>query len=200
MIVYIIYSSSGSAMALHISLILITLFCSKALTLSCYNCTEPTNCAQNCSSTASCVSTFKYDSTPNQPATTISRGCVSSACNSGISYGNIRINVQCCDTEKCNNQSAPVLSPNMKTCYTCIDKDCSKTLNCTDNEKNCFSGTDLSTNTTYKGCVSSCEVPKTQWSNYDNVTCCTGNLCNDAQSLTLSLVLLLPPLFYIFMI
>nr|XP_055039190.1 ly6/PLAUR domain-containing protein 5-like [Misgurnus anguillicaudatus] len=194
MVIYIIYTSSGSAMALHISLILIALFCSKALALICYNCTE-LNCTQTCDSTDKCGSTFKYNSTTNQMTT--SRGCISSACNLNISYGTVRINVQCCDADKCNNQKAPGQSNNNNnTCYTCNGTDCSKILDCKDDETHCFSGTDLSKNITYKGCVSDCEVPKTWWSNYTTTKCCPGNLCNDAQSLTLSLVLLLlPPLF-----
>ncbi|KAI7795140.1 urokinase plasminogen activator surface receptor-like [Triplophysa rosa] len=197
----------------YISVILIIVFCSKALTLSCYNYTALYNCTA--SSQAGC-STINCDSKcglvgiyNNGKKVFTNRTCVSpgSCVNSSFNLGVVKLafNAQCCGADLCNNQDLPETlqkqSYNGKRCYTCNVTDCSKILDCEGDENQCISVSYVWINNTitYKGCASSCDTSNILTSMY-RVQCCTGDLCNDAQDTTQSLVLLLAPLLYILMI
>ncbi|XDV31187.1 hypothetical protein PO909_033937, partial [Leuciscus waleckii] len=76
--------------------------------------------------------------------------------------------------------------PNGKKCYTCDGNGCSKTLSCTGNEDRCFTITDNIEGPLRvgKGCLSKnlCDA--------SSYSCCDGNLCNGAQSVTQSFLFL----------
>ncbi|XP_050948466.1 phospholipase A2 inhibitor and Ly6/PLAUR domain-containing protein-like [Labeo rohita] len=106
----------------------------------------------------------------------------------------------CCDTNNCNNRVAPDFNTyshrsNGKRCYTCDSKDCLKIMNCWGNEDYCFSSNKTLSHQSVakKGCASksACERELERIAGpYGNVTCCEGNLCNGAQSVTQSFLFL----------
>ncbi|XP_056302460.1 urokinase plasminogen activator surface receptor [Danio aesculapii] len=102
--------------------------------------------------------------------------------------------VQCCDNDLCNDQNTPALSPltpNGRKCFACDWEDCSKTVNCQRNEDYCFSA--YSGAETLKGCVtkSVCDKPEIFKRELNKIiTCCSGNLCNGAESFIQSFMFL----------
>ncbi|XP_056591295.1 phospholipase A2 inhibitor gamma subunit B-like [Triplophysa dalaica] len=198
-------------MKLYISVILIIVFCSKALTLSCYNCTasslaECLNTSLKINCDYKCGSVDMYENSVN---ILTNRTCMSpgSCVNSSLNLGEVKlaVNPQCCSTDLCNSQDAPGMLPNQsyngKRCYTCNVTDCKKILDCEGDENQCIS---FSNDTiAYKGCASSCDTSNFYTyieTSIHSVQCCTGDLCNDAHDITQSLELLLAPLLYILMI
>nr|XP_055041013.1 lymphocyte antigen 6D-like [Misgurnus anguillicaudatus] len=97
-------------------------------------------------------------------------------------------------------------STNATKCYTCgiSDTNCSKTVVCNGDEKQCFSAKVILVK--FKGCISTCNISNIPGSStvtsMTDLKCCSEDLCNDAQSSTQSLVLLLllAPLLYILLI
>ncbi|XP_046894659.1 urokinase plasminogen activator surface receptor-like [Hypomesus transpacificus] len=125
--------------------------------------------------------------------------CLTGSLNFGIS----RINNKCCTTDLCNSQTVPESSsstPNGKQCFTCNGQDCLTTLNCLGDDNSCISTiTEVSgQKVSLKGCASksmcagsmSTELPGISF----KLDCSDGNLCNNARSLTVSLLLLVAPL------
>ncbi|CAM4664958.1 unnamed protein product [Leuciscus chuanchicus] len=101
----------------------------------------------------------------------------------------------CCDTNLCNKEVSDVFPhiPNGKRCYTCDEDDCSKTISCWGNEDNCFIAYETSSHQSVatKGCASksACETPGKILGLNEGISCCEGNLCNGAQSVTTSVTM-----------
>ncbi|XP_075321398.1 urokinase plasminogen activator surface receptor-like, partial [Odontesthes bonariensis] len=127
-----------------------------------------------------------------------------------LNFGTVKtvITTKCCNSDLCNNQSAPdpgKFSPNGKKCFTCEGETCTKTLNCEGNEDRCVSGT-LNADgvkTTLKGCASElmCLASSTQQlalktkaASGLKLSCCQGDLCNSAGSTSAGLPLMAVPL------
>ncbi|KTG43865.1 hypothetical protein cypCar_00044269 [Cyprinus carpio] len=117
-------------------------------------------------------------------------------CPSGsMNMGFAKTSFACCNTDQCNIQDAPDPSivPNGKTCYSCDDKSCSNILSCSGSEDRCFkaTGTLGGQSTVVKGCVSKsiCDA-ETSVRDVQEASCCEGNLCNSAQSITQSFLFL----------
>ncbi|XP_058613457.1 zinc finger BED domain-containing protein 4-like [Onychostoma macrolepis] len=87
----------------------------------------------------------------------------------------------------------PSISPNGKTCYSCDEKSCSNILSCSGSEDRCFKATESfgGQSMVLKGCVSKsiCDAT-TSVGDVQGVSCCEGNLCNDAKSVTQSFLFL----------
>lgn len=181
-----------------------------AFALRCFQCTPgisgpctdtQTDCPSNTQCGSMSVATYA-GGTPqtalNMKTCSLPVECITASLNFGISQ--TVINNKCCSQDLCNSQNAPVpskKSPNGKQCYTCIGEDCSGTLNCLEDEDSCISTkVELgSTKVTMKGCASkslcsgttSAELPGMSF----KLNCCDGNLCNNAQSMGFSLLLLM---------
>ncbi|XP_073792206.1 urokinase plasminogen activator surface receptor-like [Danio rerio] len=125
------------------------------------------------------------------------------ACPSGsINFGHAKVSSYCCNEDLCNKDDAKDPSndvPNGNTCYTCLGVYCKTQMACTGDENRCmnatwtFGGQSLSV----KGCVSKslCDasnlIPHVK-----GLSCCEGNLCNGAKSITWSIIFLCFPLLY----
>ncbi|KAF4098927.1 uncharacterized protein si:dkey-102g19.3 [Onychostoma macrolepis] len=105
---------------------------------------------------------------------------------------------QCCNTKFCNQKKATGFSstshnPNGKKCFTCDDVGCSKVMSCWGDENQCFTTKANETLKAIKGCASkpACDRELGRiLESYGNITCCSGYLCNGAQSVTQSFLFL----------
>ncbi|XP_053096524.1 urokinase plasminogen activator surface receptor isoform X2 [Pangasianodon hypophthalmus] len=129
--------------------------------------------------------------------------CTSYSLNLGVSK--TTFNSICCDSDLCNSGPVPVvdLQPNGKQCYFCVGNNCLGNVHCEGIEDHCISYTDVinGRNVTLKGCASKnfCDTSSSRLrlssmnitSREVSVKCCKGNLCNGAESVTLSFFLML---------
>ncbi|XP_073668668.1 urokinase plasminogen activator surface receptor-like [Paramisgurnus dabryanus] len=197
--------------------IFIVLFCALFTggnSLQCYKCSGIMGCGQSnvttCPGTAACAATVQsIDGLKMQ-----SKGCgVTESCISGsVNLGVTRTvtSTQCCTTDLCNNKDPPDSSsnsPNGKQCYYCNDDtSCFNKLNCLGDEDRCLTETVTvgSVSVTVKGCVSKsiCDAASQSQApeDYTRLSCCQGNLCNGAKSVTQNLLFLLWPLFFFILI
>ncbi|KAI2643898.1 Phospholipase A2 inhibitor LNF2 [Labeo rohita] len=172
-------------------------FITKGHSLSCYNCASVLGF---CTQTTTCSSVFTncFSATLTLNSSTVKlKSCAPSACPSGtINYGIGKGSSLCCNTDLCNSQDAPDSStntPNGKSCYYCDGQSCSKTVSCSGTEDRCFNAT-VSTGAqsqVLKGCVSKSFCNATTLISYvQSASCCEGNLCNNAKSVTQSFLFL----------
>nr|XP_046170403.1 urokinase plasminogen activator surface receptor-like isoform X1 [Oncorhynchus gorbuscha] len=182
----------------------------KAYSLKCFECTPGesgacTNTQIDCLYPAQCGSSriISYAGDRkvldiNAKSCAVSAECLSTSVNFGIARTTIAS--KCCNTDLCNSQNVPEPTkglPNGKTCFTCIGTDCMSTLSCLGDEDHCISTT---VNTggekmSMKGCASKTictgDVSRALGSTMSmEMKCCEGNLCNNAQSIGLSLLIL----------
>ncbi|XP_053339386.1 urokinase plasminogen activator surface receptor-like [Clarias gariepinus] len=128
--------------------------------------------------------------------------CVNGSLNTGTV--NVSINTKCCSTDLCNTEKLPELPQqpsNGRMCYTCNNDKCSETVSCTGDEDRCISATVQlgGISVSVKGCVSAsvCAASgssSTPGISVTNLRCCEGNLCNSAESFTLSFLPMIVPL------
>ncbi|XP_036448327.1 ly-6/neurotoxin-like protein 1 [Colossoma macropomum] len=128
--------------------------------------------------------------------------CVSGSLNLGLVKTSL--NSKCCSTDLCNSNKAPALpkgSPNGRKCYACADDDCFRTVDCEGDEDQCISGRVSvgGAQMKMKGCASRsfCTADASSMKATGvtgSVTCCEGNLCNGAEGVKLSLLIMLVPL------
>ncbi|XP_067279883.1 urokinase plasminogen activator surface receptor-like [Pseudorasbora parva] len=120
-------------------------------------------------------------------------GCPSGSINLGIGG----ISSYCCSTDLCNKQNAPDPSSNTNNgnkCYFCdFTKNCSNTVSCSGTEDLCIKATGNigGLSLPVKGCASKLVCDSSSLiPNLASVSCCKGNLCNGAQSVTQSFLFL----------
>ncbi|XP_052407931.1 urokinase plasminogen activator surface receptor-like [Carassius gibelio] len=124
------------------------------------------------------------------------RGCAPVGdCVSGfINLGSRKVSSSCCNTDLCNNKDAPDPSnvSNGKQCYHCDGHSCSSILPCSGSEDRCFTATGDSVGMLLlaKGCVSKSFCNASKLLNLERISCCDGNLCNGAASVSQSFMFL----------
>ncbi|XP_065099894.1 phospholipase A2 inhibitor and Ly6/PLAUR domain-containing protein-like [Paramisgurnus dabryanus] len=201
--------------------IFIVLFCALFTgghSLQCYECSGVNgSCVSKvttCPDTAVCSSLTMVQNTGGTEVTIQYKGCrVMKYCISGsVNLGIISsvTSTQCCNTDLCNIKDVPVYSsntPNGKQCYYCDDPtSCLNKLNCSGEDDYCVTvtATNGSLTETVKGCASKsyCDaVPALlEPQMHFKMSCCQGNLCNGAKSVTQNLLFLLWPLFFFILI
>ncbi|KAL6483687.1 hypothetical protein MHYP_G00085590 [Metynnis hypsauchen] len=181
-----------------------------ALTLQCNQCIPgltgmctdtQTTCTDQCSSATVLV---RAEQTVRTKGCAAAAECVSGSLNLGVMKRTI--NTQCCTTDRCNSQFPAVLpfgSPNGKTCYTCINNDCRGNVSCEGGQDRCVSAivTADGVQVAMKGCMSRslCTADRLRMKAAGitgHVSCCEGNLCNGAEGVKLSLLIILVPLIF----
>uniref|UniRef100_A0A3B4EG88 UPAR/Ly6 domain-containing protein n=1 Tax=Pygocentrus nattereri TaxID=42514 RepID=A0A3B4EG88_PYGNA len=116
----------------------------------------------------------------------------------GVNTGDVNVkNCSAAGTDLCNTNKPPG-----KKCYACIDDDCSRTVSCEGDEDQCVSirvtsGVQLK----LKGCMSRSLCTMDKWNPQtteviEHVSCCEGDLCNGAEGVKLSLLIMLVPLIF----
>ncbi|XP_066527006.1 urokinase plasminogen activator surface receptor-like [Hoplias malabaricus] len=198
-------------MKLQITLLLICGLYPSALSLKCYQCIPDTSgtctntqtvCPSQCGSVTTVVNVAGQQSAISAKDCASAAECVSGSLNLGTMK--TTINTQCCSTDLCNSQNPPALpfkSPNGKRCYYCTDKDCSGIVDCLGDEDQCISlkVSAAGVQVTSKGCAtrSICNAPTGSMQTAGisgDVSCCSGNLCNGAEGVKISLLFVLVPL------
>ncbi|XDV38250.1 hypothetical protein PO909_007697 [Leuciscus waleckii] len=192
-------------MDLQISVFLLFILFTAGQSRNCYQCTSlSSSCDQ-----ATCPDGFSNClgatlDVVNFTKVTV-KTCAPLVCPSGsINLGIGKISSYCCNTDLCNTQDAPgpSNSTNGKSCYYCDDKSCSNTVSCSGPEDRCIKATGNfgSQSLVVKGCVSKSICDATSFiPNVEGISCCEGNLCNGAQSVTQSFLFLCCSLLSYFM-
>uniref|UniRef100_A0A673AVW0 Neuromast-expressed gpi-anchored lymphocyte antigen 6 n=1 Tax=Sphaeramia orbicularis TaxID=375764 RepID=A0A673AVW0_9TELE len=179
--------------------------------LKCYHCkdTSTENCSDNalqreCPSGSDRCMALRVTTFTGKEISKIenSKSCApASLCVEGsINLGTLRAasTTKCCSTNLCNDQLAPEPAeprPNGKKCFGCDGTEfCNQTLDCVDDEDNCFTNIGFVKVTT-KGCITKEFCQKTHlaelsYEHNKGMTCCQGDYCNRADSTGSSLLLL----------
>ncbi|XP_045068563.1 urokinase plasminogen activator surface receptor-like [Coregonus clupeaformis] len=188
--------------------ILVSVLLHKAYSLKCFECTpgQSGTCTDkqiDCPNPTQCGNTRITSYMGDTKLVDVNaKSCAVPTESFSVNFGISRTTFasKCCNTDLCNSQSVPESTkptPNGKKCFTCTGTDCTSALSCLGDEDRCIS---TSVNTggkkmTMKGCASKriCvgEVSGALGPAMGvDMKCCEGNLCNNAQSIGLSLLLL----------
>uniref|UniRef100_A0A8C1PYD7 UPAR/Ly6 domain-containing protein n=1 Tax=Cyprinus carpio TaxID=7962 RepID=A0A8C1PYD7_CYPCA len=189
-------------MDLQISVFLLFVLFTAGHSFSCYECMGLTgSCAdqkvKTCPSGFSkCMSLTTVVQVGVNGITEKMKDCAADCTSGSMNLGTVRTSAVCCNTEQCNVQDAPDPStntPNGMKCYYCDGQSCSNTVSCSGIEDRCLTATESSggQSVVVKGCVSKslCDTT-TAVRDVRSVSCCEGNLCNGAQSVTQSFLFL----------
>nr|XP_055062605.1 urokinase plasminogen activator surface receptor-like [Misgurnus anguillicaudatus] len=154
---------------------------------------------ETCSSVTTVVSTGGTELKMQSKGCAVTESCINASSNLG--FTRTVTSTQCCNTDLCNSKDAPDYgsnSPNGKQCYYCDGQSCFNKLNCLGDEDYCVTATQTAESMTLKGCASRsiCDAATQGNEDYMSFTCCQGNLCNGAKSVTQNLLFLLWPLFF----
>ncbi|XP_056586597.1 lymphocyte antigen 6B-like [Triplophysa dalaica] len=193
-------------MHLNIFTVLIFTLFAEGHSLKCYQCRGPLGqCVSKemtCpSGDAVCASQITVESIGAASTSIQMKTCTQpkECFNGSINYGITRsaLTMKCCNTDLCNSRDVSDTSsntPNGKQCYYCENDSCFNKLNCLGSEDHCIEvkANSESTSETLKGCASKtlCDAVS-QIPQYGGYSCCQGNLCNSAKSITQNLLILL---------
>ncbi|XP_017537027.1 urokinase plasminogen activator surface receptor-like [Pygocentrus nattereri] len=198
-------------MRLQITLSLICVLFPKALTLKCYQyktgppgtcATTQTDCPDQCTTGTITVVTDGQQQQVSQKTCGGAAECFTGSINLGV--WKTSFNLKCCSTDLCNGHTVEALpqeSANGHKCYICDGDDCTGTVSCEGDEDRCVitTATAGDSQKMMKGCASSklctAGVSALQIAGVTgSVSCCEGNLCNSAEGVKLSLLIMLVPL------
>ncbi|XP_050958160.1 urokinase plasminogen activator surface receptor-like [Labeo rohita] len=188
-------------MDLQISVFLLFVLFTAGHSLSCYECMGLTgSCSdqklKTCPSGSSmCMSLTTVAQAGGTTAKAKVKDCAADCASGSINLGIGKNSLACCNTDQCNVQDAPDPSnvPNGKTCYSCDEKSCLNILSCSGTEDRCLKATASfgGQSMAVKGCISKSlcgsGIPV---SDVQSISCCEGNLCNGAKSVTQSFLFL----------
>ncbi|XP_058265271.1 phospholipase A2 inhibitor gamma subunit B-like isoform X1 [Hemibagrus wyckioides] len=199
-------------MMIQISLLLICMLFSTALSLKCHQCVSASSvctnqeisCPDQCVTATSIVQAIGVAKTTdiNLKGCGSAEECTKKSMNLGVMK--MVYSPKCCKTDFCNSetlQDLPKQVPNGKNCYTCGSDGCSEIMNCEGIEDRCI--TTLiqqgSNTVSMKGCVSKNLCVSSESLNVPGfgtmkMECCKGNLCNGAESFTLNFLFMIVPL------
>ncbi|KAL6483692.1 hypothetical protein MHYP_G00085640 [Metynnis hypsauchen] len=198
-------------MRLQISLYLICVLFPKALTLKCYQykpglpgtcTTTQMDCPDQCTTGTIVVDTGGQQQEVRKKTCGIAAECITGSANLGVLKTSVKL--KCCNTDLCNSQTVEALSQgseNGHKCYTCVGDNCTGTVSCEGDEDRCVSTTVTAGDAQkmMKGCASrsfcTAGVSTLQTAGVTgSVSCCEGDLCNGAEGVKLSLLIMLVPL------
>ncbi|XP_058614683.1 urokinase plasminogen activator surface receptor-like [Onychostoma macrolepis] len=188
-------------MHLQISVFLLFVLFTAGHSFSCYECVGLTgSCAdqklKTCPSGSSkCMSLTTVAQAGGVTAKVQVKSCAPDCVNGYMNFGTAKTSLACCNTDQCNVQDAPdpPHASNGKTCYSCDGQSCSNVMSCSGNENRCIKATASygGQSLVVKGCASQSICDATvSVPNADSISCCEGNLCNGAQSVSQSFLFL----------
>uniref|UniRef100_A0A9J8A2N5 UPAR/Ly6 domain-containing protein n=1 Tax=Cyprinus carpio carpio TaxID=630221 RepID=A0A9J8A2N5_CYPCA len=201
-------------MDLQISVFLLFVLFTAGNSLSCYECSRGSgpmdvSCSDQEVNTcptgfSKCMSATVVHQVGGITTMSRGKGCFANCHSGSQNVGFLRNVIECCDTDRCNTQYAPdprTMVPNGKKCYYCDEKSCSNIMSCSGSEDGCITARprnlkekEDSKNSrgqprVVKGCISK-EICDSMVSSAEVISCCSGNLCNGAQSITQSFLFL----------
>ncbi|XP_067232918.1 urokinase plasminogen activator surface receptor-like [Chanodichthys erythropterus] len=203
----VIKFTSCSKMDVQISVFLLFILFTAGHSLRCYECKGlESSCGRKM------VKTCPSGSSQCESATAVTRigditskgtfkkcgaDCLNGSMSFGMSFGmglgNSKVTTSCCSSDLCNARNAPVSVLNGKKCFSCDGQSCSVTVSCSGTEDNCFKAIETfgGQAIVIKGCVtkSICDAT-TSVSDFTFISCCEGNMCNGAQSVSQSFLFL----------
>ncbi|XP_067232165.1 urokinase plasminogen activator surface receptor-like [Chanodichthys erythropterus] len=181
-------------MDLKISVFLLFILFTAGHSISCYECKGVNgSCAvqklRTCPSGSSmCTSWTWITQRAETSEKSMTKGCSSSCQNTESNFGISMRTTYCCDTDDCNLRDAPDHSnvPNGKKCYSVDLQNRTTILSCSGTEDRCIkaTGTLEGESIFAKGCVSKSICDATSPFFSMSISCCEGNLCNGAQSVS----------------
>ncbi|XP_051733839.1 urokinase plasminogen activator surface receptor-like isoform X8 [Ctenopharyngodon idella] len=185
-------------MDLQISVFLLFILFTAGHSLRCYECISLTgSCAgqkvKTCPGRFSrCLSSTAVDQVDDSSTTIIIKGCAPVCQSASMSIGSSKATISCCDTNECNAQDPPDPTPNRKKCYSCDRQSCTNTLSCSGTEDRCIKATGAygGQSVVIKGCASKSICDSASLFGVESISCCEGNLCNGAQSVSQSFLFL----------
>ncbi|XP_056302521.1 lymphocyte antigen 6B-like [Danio aesculapii] len=190
-------------MDLQISLFLLLAFVTAGHSLSCYQC-KGTSCAGQTETTcpigdSQCESLTMVTEIGGITSKVKAKDCAAGCTTGSVDFGILKMSSECCSGGRCNVRDAPDPSTgslNGNTCYTCDEKSCSNVLKCSGSEDRCIkaTGTFGGQTTVGKGCASKSICDAASVGHVQGISCCSGNLCNGAKSVTQSFLILCFPL------
>ncbi|XDV38252.1 hypothetical protein PO909_007699 [Leuciscus waleckii] len=194
-------------MDLQISVFLLFILFTAGHSLKCYECTSQMG---SCVQQLTCPSGLSKCSTAVTQIGDITskvsvKNCAAACQNWSMNFSVLKMSSFCCDTDLCNAKDVPDLSsnvPNGKKCFYCDEHSCLNITSCSGTEDRCVKATAALGDQTLvvKGCVSKSVCDATALvPSVANFSCCEGNLCNGAQSVTQSFLFLCCSLLSYFM-
>ncbi|XP_050948651.1 phospholipase A2 inhibitor CNF [Labeo rohita] len=172
-------------MDLQTSVFLLFVLFAEGHSLQCYQCrNRDDSCSsqivETChSESAKCMSSTSLLQSGGHTTTVRGKGCSADCPSGSLNYGIMRTVVACCETDLCNAQNTPdprTMIPNGKKCYYCDEKSCLNIMSCSESEDGCITITPKNL--------------KEKENGPEVISCCSGNLCNGAQSVTHSFLFL----------
>ncbi|XDV38247.1 hypothetical protein PO909_007694 [Leuciscus waleckii] len=195
-------------MDLQISVFLLFILFTAGHSLSCYECVSMMGSCDDqklktCPSGSSkCMSLTVIPQNQFSFKTKI-KDCTVDCQSGSMNFGISKVSSSCCNTDQCNVKDAPDPSniPNGRKCYYCDGQTCSNTVSCSGTEDRCVKATVTvgSLSAVVKGCATTSICDATFIPSVGGISCCAGNLCNGAQSVTQSFLFLCCSLLSYFM-
>ncbi|KAK7143115.1 hypothetical protein R3I93_014320 [Phoxinus phoxinus] len=185
-------------MDLQLSVFLLFILFTAGHSFSCYVCNLTNSCAdqklKTCPSGSSKCISLTVASQGQISVHLKIKDCAVDCRSGSMNFGISKISSSCCNTDQCNVQDAPDPPniPNGMKCFSCDGHNCSNTVSCSGTEDRCIKATGIvgDQSIDVKGCVSKSICDSTFIPNVESVSCCAGNLCNGAQSVTQSVLFL----------
>ncbi|ROL43673.1 Urokinase plasminogen activator surface receptor [Anabarilius grahami] len=191
-------------MDLQISVFLLFSLFTAGHSFSCYECNGVMDsCAgqtvKTCPSGSShCVTSTAVVQVGDIRSKATIKDCAPACQSVSMNIGILKTTASCCNTDLCNLQDADPSSnvPNGNKCFSCNGQSCSNIVTCSGIEDHCVKATGAfgGQSTVVKGCASKsiCDATTSVHNvhNVQDVSCCKGNLCNGAQSVSQSFLFL----------
>ncbi|XP_021324603.1 urokinase plasminogen activator surface receptor-like [Danio rerio] len=192
-------------MDLQVSVLLLFVTFTSGHSLSCYQCDDLMGLCRfqterTCPSGLSkCESVTVVRQLGTTSFTVKAKACSADCASGTMNFGISQMSSTCCNSDQCNKKDAPVPStgtPNGKMCYYCDENNCFNALSYSGREDHCITatGTFAGESVIVKGCASKSICDGKKMGAFKNFSCCSGNLCNGAKSVTQSFLFLCFPL------
>ncbi|XP_048022783.1 urokinase plasminogen activator surface receptor-like [Megalobrama amblycephala] len=188
-------------MDLQISVFLLFILFTAGHSLRCYECNDPMgSCANQTIETcpvgsSQCLSTTAMTQVGDIHSKVSVKSCAPGCLNVSMNLNILKMTTSCCNTDLCNakdNSDPSTNVPNGKKCFSCDGNSCLNIMSCSGTEDRCVKATEASggQSIVVKGCASKSICDFASLFGVDGISCCEGNMCNGAPSVSQSFLFL----------